>query len=90
MHKLLGLLQKTNEGSEIYGFHHDVDENCPILSFYAARIANSLPTVRDKLSVPSSGVKNLVHLSFPQGCSLEDGTGMLSRNVYKKFPLLAE
>ena len=84
-----GLL-KTNEGSEISGFHRDVDENWPLLSFYAASIGNSLETFQDKLSVPSSGVKNLVHLSFPQGCSLEDGTGMLPRNVCKKFPLLAK
>jgi len=33
VHRILGLLQKTKEGGEIYGFHRDVDEDCPILSF---------------------------------------------------------
>ena len=53
-------------------------------------ISDSLRKFRDKLSVPSSQVKNLVYLSFPQGRSLEDGTGMFSLNIYKTFPILTK
>jgi len=48
-------------------------ENC-------ASSGNFLPTFRDNLSCPSSGVKNSKD---------EDGTDRLSRNVGKKLPLLA-
>jgi len=34
-------------------------ENCTLLVYYAASSGNLLPTFRDNLSVPSSGVKNL-------------------------------
>jgi hypothetical protein len=40
------------------GFRRDVDENCVLLGYYAASSGNSLPTFRDILSVPSSGVEN--------------------------------
>jgi hypothetical protein len=33
--------------------------NCALLGYYAASGGNFLPKVRDNLSVPSSGVKNL-------------------------------
>jgi len=54
-------------------------ENGALLGYYAASSDNFLPTFRDNLSVPSSGVKN------PKD---EDGTDRLSRNVGKKLPLL--
>jgi len=40
----------------ISGFHREADENCALLGYYAANSGNFLPTFRDKLSVPSSGV----------------------------------
>ena len=45
--------------SFISGFLREVDENCPLLGYYAASSGNFLPTFRDNLSIPSSGVKNL-------------------------------
>jgi len=50
-----------------------IEDNSVLLGYYAASSDNSLPTVRDKLSVPTSRIKN--HLSF------EDQTDRLSRNV---------
>jgi hypothetical protein len=64
------------------GFRREVDENCALLGCYAASSGNSLPTFRDNLSVPSSRVKNLGHVT------LEDGTDRLSRKVGKELPLL--
>jgi len=40
----------------ISDFRRDVDENCALLVYYAARIGNSLPTFRDNVSVPASRV----------------------------------
>ena len=54
-------------------FHSEVDENCALLSYYAASSGNLLPTFRDNLS----------------DLTLEDGTEKLSRNVSKKLPLLS-
>jgi hypothetical protein len=42
----------------ISGFRRDVDENCDLLGYYAPSSGNFIPTFRDNLSVPSSGVKN--------------------------------
>jgi len=42
----------------ISGFRREVDENCVLMGYYVASSGNSLPTFRDNLSVPSSGVKN--------------------------------
>jgi hypothetical protein len=42
----------------ISGFRREVDENCVVLGYGAASGGNSVPTYRDNLSVPSSGVKN--------------------------------
>ena len=47
----------------ISGFRSEVDENCALQLYYAASGGNFLPTFRDNLSVPSSGVKNLLVLS---------------------------
>jgi hypothetical protein len=58
-------------------------DNSALLGYCAARSGNTLPTFRDKLSVPSSGVKNLAFLNF------DDGTERSSRNVGKVLPLLA-
>jgi len=35
-----------------------IDEKCALRSYYAASSYNFLPTFRDNLSVPSSGVEN--------------------------------
>jgi len=40
------------------GFHHEVDENCALLGYYAIRSGNSLPTFWANFSAPTSGVKN--------------------------------
>jgi len=40
------------------GFSREVDENFSLLGYYAASSGNSLPTFRNNLSVPYSGVKN--------------------------------
>ena len=52
------LLNKFPDASVIPGFRREVDENCALLGHYAASSSNFLPTFRDNLSVPSSGVKN--------------------------------
>jgi len=39
-------------------FHSTGKMNCILLGYYAVSSGNFLPTFRDKLSVPSSGVKN--------------------------------
>jgi len=44
----------------ISGFRRKVDRNCALLVYYATSNGNSLPTFRDNLSVPSSGVRNPV------------------------------
>jgi len=67
----------------ISGFHGEVDENCAPLGYYAARNDNSLPTVRDNLSVPSSNVMNPF-------LALEYGTDRLPRTVGMELSLLAE
>jgi len=64
-----------------------LEENYTLLGYYAESSGNLLPTFRDKLSVPSSGLKNpkkKIKRRNP-----EDGTDRLSRNVGKKLPLLA-
>jgi hypothetical protein len=55
-----------------------IDENCAILGYYAASSGNLLPTFRDDLLVPDSGVT-----------SPEDWTNNSSRNVGNKLPLLS-
>ena len=62
----------------ISGFRLEVDENCALLSHYKACRRNSLPTFRDKLSVPSSRAKKFYV-----------GPDSLSRNVGNKLPLHA-
>jgi len=52
----------------ISGFHHEADENCALLGYYAASNGNLLPTFRDNLWVPSPGVKNPPLKLGPVGC----------------------
>jgi hypothetical protein len=70
----------------ISGSRREVDEKCVLLGYYAASSGNSLPTFRDKVSVPSSRAKNPRCLGF---LTFEAGTDTLSRNVGKELPLLA-
>jgi hypothetical protein len=42
----------SNFNSRISGFRHEVEDNCAVLSYYAASSGNFLPTFRDNLSVP--------------------------------------
>ena len=41
----------------ISGLRREVKENCVLLGYYAAGGGNSVPTIRDNQSVPSSGAK---------------------------------
>jgi len=65
----------------ISGFRREVDKNCAPLGYYVTSSGNSLPTLRDNLSVHFSRVGGLF--------TFEDGTDYLSRNVGKELPLLA-
>jgi len=42
----------------ISGFRRDVAENCDLLGCYAATSGNFVPTFRDNLSAPFSGLRN--------------------------------
>jgi hypothetical protein len=75
--------RRRNEGTrrqDIILCRSFTEDNGVILEFYAASSDNSLLTFRDKISVPTSRIKNLV--------SFKDGTDKLSRNVGKQLPLL--
>jgi hypothetical protein len=52
----ISFLKPTFHYSVISGFRREVDENCTLIGYYEASSVNFLPTFRDKLSVPSSGV----------------------------------
>jgi hypothetical protein len=52
------MVDKILEVCVISEFRRKIDENCALLGYYAAISGNFLPTFRDNLSVPSSGVKN--------------------------------
>ena len=52
------------------------------MGYYAASGGNFLPTFRDNLSIPSSGVRG-------KELDPEDRTDRLSRNVGRILPLLA-
>ena len=49
----------------VSGFRRELYENCAPLRRFAESSDNSVPTFRDNLSVPSSGVKNPIRLRFP-------------------------
>ena len=55
--KLYDSSSKYKSVFAISGLRREVDEICALLGYYAAYSDNSLPTFRDKLSVPSSRVK---------------------------------
>jgi len=65
------------------------------LGYYTASSSNFLPAFRDKLSVPSSGVKKdwqhigLILRGREEPLTPEEGTDRLSRNVDTKLTLLA-
>jgi hypothetical protein len=40
------------------------EEHCTLLGYYAVNSGNSLPTLWDNLSVPSSGFKNPKHIQY--------------------------
>jgi hypothetical protein len=58
------------------------NENCALPGHYAASSGNSLPTFWDKISVPSSRVKNPFDFGL---LTLDDGIDRLSRNVGKEL-----
>jgi len=57
--KKYSVLLQTRFNCEISGFRRQVDDNCALLCYYAACSGNSLTTLQDNLSVPSSRVNNL-------------------------------
>ena len=66
----------------IEGFSREVEQNCALLCHYTASSANSLPTFRNNLSVPSCRGKDLnPWLWYRQVVS--------KRHVGKELPLLA-
>jgi len=67
----------------ILGFLLEIAEKCALQGYYAAGSGNFLPKFRDKLSVPFSVLKKTPFLKP------EKETDRFSRNVGKKFPLLA-
>jgi len=54
---ILDTSETRSEICVISGFRREVDANRALLGYYVASSGNSLPTFRDNLSVPSSGVK---------------------------------
>jgi len=54
------LIYKLKSKCVNLGFRREVDENCALLSYYAASSGNFLPKFRDNLSATSSRVKNQV------------------------------
>jgi hypothetical protein len=61
-------------------------KNCTLLGYYAASSGNKLPTFRNNLSVPSSGLKNpLFKFHESRFLNPKDGTSRLTRNVGKKL-----
>jgi hypothetical protein len=50
----------------ISGFCCNTDEICTLLGYYAAQSGNSLPTIQDNLSVPSSAVKKMGLIGYPE------------------------
>jgi len=63
----------------ISGFSYEVDKNCALLGYYAARSSYFLLTFQDNQSLPFS--RKLL--------TLEDVTEWLPRNVGKELTLLA-
>jgi hypothetical protein len=56
----------VTELSVTSGFRRDVDEICALLGCYAASSGNPLRTFRDKVSVPSSRVKQSNEAGCPE------------------------
>jgi hypothetical protein len=53
---LITNLRSQNKRCMTSGFRREEDENCALQSYGAANSGNSLPTSRDKTSVPSSWI----------------------------------
>jgi len=51
------------------GIRREVDENSALLGYYAAIGGNSLPTFRDNLSIPSSGLRIFEHVMWDRQVS---------------------
>jgi len=60
------MTQTKKEDCVISGFRREVNGNGALLGYYAATSGNFLPTFRDNLSLPSSGVKNPKESLFSQ------------------------
>jgi len=69
----------------ISSFRHNVGDICVLLGYYAMWSGNSLPTLMDKLSAPSSGITKI--RDFFDFLTLTDGIDRLSRNFSKELSL---
>jgi hypothetical protein len=69
---------KQNSKLGISGFRRNGDEICALLGYYTTPNANTFPTFRDNVSLPSSRAR-----------TLQDGKYTLSRNVGNWLPLNA-
>jgi len=66
----------------ISGFHHEVDENCALLGYYAISSGNSLQTF-------GAIFRPQFQWSRIQERRFQDGSNRLSWNVSKEVPLFA-
>jgi hypothetical protein len=73
-------------GCSISDYRCEVEDKFILLSCYRASSGNFLPTFREKLVVPSLGVKNPNRFGF---VTHEDVVDRLPRKVHKKLTLLA-
>jgi hypothetical protein len=77
--KSSGMIGWTSQDCVILGFHHEVEESCAFLGYYAVSSGNSLPTFWDNLLVPSSMVRNYYYMlrNNPEECSFSLGRNTL-------------
>jgi hypothetical protein len=93
-HKLMGPEEEDKEEEELHTcafsvIRREANKNFPLLGYHTASSGNFLPTFRDKLSIPSSRVKN-PHFMVQEGfLTLEVRTDKLSRNFGEELPLFA-
>ena len=87
------LMSRTECAFVVSDFRRDVDENCALLVYYAARIGNSLPTFRDNLSIPPSRVlwfcAHFLHTKLQLSWRLDTPRGMASllKHFYRHYRL---
>jgi hypothetical protein len=71
----------------ISGFHHDVEEICALLGYYAGQNGNSVLMFWDILPGPFSRVKKSKENVLLDILTTENGTDRLSQSVGMELPL---